>query len=109
MIIEKEDSTEDDDASLLVKFSPKCAMFVCNRWDVIEKPDRDIVRNHVLSKLGSCWPQFKREQVYYMSSMKSWGHYNSCGYITHDFCAVLTGLEKLIPVCLDMRVDQHYR
>ncbi|XP_071082499.1 uncharacterized protein [Haliotis cracherodii] len=49
-------------------FNPKAAVFVCNRWDLIDEKDKAKVKENALHKLRGVWPKLEDKQVCFCSS-----------------------------------------
>lgn len=49
-------------------FNPKAAVFVCNRWDLIDDKDKAKVKENALHKLRGVWPKLEDKQVCFSSS-----------------------------------------
>ncbi|XP_067684789.1 uncharacterized protein [Haliotis asinina] len=49
-------------------FNPKAALFVCNRWDLIDDEDKVKVKENAISKLRGVWPKLEDKQVCFSSS-----------------------------------------
>jgi hypothetical protein len=50
------------------QFNPSTTMFVCNKWEQVPSKDKDeVVRNNNY-KLRKCYPDFREDQVYYIST-----------------------------------------
>jgi len=58
LIIKSQKSSSD-----VVKFNPRAALFVCNRWDMVPEDRREAVRKHALQQLEKSWPDFDPKQV----------------------------------------------
>ncbi|XP_076448091.1 uncharacterized protein LOC143284868 [Babylonia areolata] len=91
-------------------FNPSAAMFVCNRWDQVERNQRQGVKDNVLQKLKDVWPKFEPQQAFFMSSTNAQMHFDlDPRYITEDFEQVLRGLKDMYVKARHNNVNQHYR
>lgn len=90
------------------KFDPKMALFICNRWDMVKKPDREEVREHIIERLTEAWPGFDPNRQLLMMDSKmalvSW----KLGYITDDYSALLDSLRVVLPQTLQRRTLDVY-
>ena len=49
-------------------FDPRTAIFVCNKWELIDIEERENVKEYVTSKLQKAWNGFDEDQVFFMSA-----------------------------------------
>ena len=50
----------------------KCALFVCNKWDLVEEKEVESVKNDVVKKLKRAWSGIDPEsQIIYMSTTRA--------------------------------------
>lgn len=38
------------------QFDPECAIFVCNKWDLVPEEEEETVWKDIARKLHACWP-----------------------------------------------------
>ncbi|KAK3584084.1 hypothetical protein CHS0354_024192 [Potamilus streckersoni] len=89
-------------------FDPKCAIFVCNKWDLVVKSgEEEKVWKDTLTKLQKGWPGVEESQVFKMSTTNAMRLRAKLG-ITKDFRELMHGLKKLVPLTLEARIKQHY-
>lgn len=50
------------------QFNPSTTMFVCNKWEQVPSKDKDEVVRSNNYKLRQCYPDFREDQVYYIST-----------------------------------------
>ena len=50
------------------QFNPSTTMFVCNKWEQVPSKDKDEVVRSNNYKLSQCYPDFREDQVYYIST-----------------------------------------
>lgn len=103
-------SRQDEKQSL--QFDPKCAIFVCNRWDLVEKEaaeEEDRVKQKIEETLAKCWPGIETSQIFYMSTLKAWNTLDATGYVTDDLANLLDGLQRLAPVGLLRKIHMTHR
>lgn len=94
----------------IVKFNPKAALFVCNRWDMVPDKDKKEVRANTLKQLSKCWPDFDPSSTVFFSTAVAQREFSlNPSYITEDFVALLYGLNKLVEVSLDKRIRASYK
>lgn len=47
----------------------KCAIFVCNKWNLIREKEYNEVKSHIVNKLKRCWPGLDPEtQIIYIKT-----------------------------------------
>eukprot|EP00058_Branchiostoma_floridae_P008076 XP_002593564.1 hypothetical protein BRAFLDRAFT_88492 [Branchiostoma floridae] len=95
----------EDDRPL---FSPRSAIFVSNKWDLIPPGEREAVKQDTIRKLKTCWPGFTTDQLFFMST-KLAADISAEGYMTSDFARLLDGIEKLLPVSLRCKLQHQFR
>ncbi|XP_078592481.1 uncharacterized protein LOC144871214 [Branchiostoma floridae x Branchiostoma japonicum] len=83
--------------------NPAAAMFVCNRWDLVEESEREKVRRDTVHKLKTCWPGFRQTQLFFMDS-KSELENSRHGHRSRDFENLLYGIRNLIPCSLQAKI-----
>lgn len=99
---------EKQKANHLTSFNPNSAIFICNRWDLVPDSEKDLVFSDTLLKLSRCWPDLKTDQVFCMSTIKSWNTLQA-GYVTDELNSLLQGINKLLPISLHMKLQYSYR
>ena len=87
----------------------KCALFVCNKWDQVPKNEAKVVKNHVIVKLGRCWPGVDPEsQVIYMSSKEA-SKAQELGLITEEFSTLMNGLRLMVLKSIGQSLEIHWK
>lgn len=105
LIIKSQKASSD-----IVKFNPKAALFVCNRWDMVKDEDKDAVRRNAMYQLEKTWPEFESKLTVFFSTKAALReHKANPGYVTDEFVALLRGLQSLVNVSLDKRIQASYR
>lgn len=105
MIIEQQKKSKS-----CLKFDPKAALFVCNRFYAIPEKDRQDVKERILDKLGKCWPDFDKSNALYMSTKNAIRDVQAHpDYINDEFKALLDGLKKLYGTAMDRRIRSSYK
>ncbi|XP_023930282.1 uncharacterized protein LOC106154288 [Lingula anatina] len=91
-------------------FDPSCAIFVCNRWDLVPEDAREKALQNVRLAVSEGWkrPMDSSKQIFTLSAKKAWQH-SQAGYMTHDYRRLVRGIEGLIPVSLQRRTEQVHR
>ncbi|XP_052780393.1 uncharacterized protein LOC128217340 isoform X1 [Mya arenaria] len=97
-------------SSNVIKFNPKAALFICNRWDMVSDDNKEAVRDNALKQLAISWPDFDPKLAVFFSTRNALReqHVNP-GYVTDEFVALLHGLLSLVTVSLDKRIQASYR
>lgn len=44
-------------------FTPRCALFICNKWDLVENAKQICLRKEILNKLQACWSRVTEKQI----------------------------------------------
>lgn len=97
-------------SSEVVKFNPKAALFVCNRWDMVKEEHKKSVRQNTLHQLSKAWPDFDQKNAVFFSTYQAQREQSTnAGYITDDFVALLHGFQELVAVSHDKRIKASYR
>ena len=93
-----------------IPFDPKATLFVCNRIDAIEEGSRQMVKDHVLQKLGKYYPEFEEGQAVFFSAKKSLMEVDvHPDYINVQYRTLLNGLQKLFSDSMDRRIKSSYK
>lgn len=54
-----------------IRFDPRSAIFICNKWDQVPSDERDEVKEYVRKKLQAAWKGFDfQNQVFFISATK---------------------------------------
>jgi len=105
LIIKSQKSSSD-----VVKFNPKAALFVCNRWDMVNDLHKKQVRQSALAQLSKAWPGFDPKNAVFFSTFQAGREQTmNPGYITDDYVALLHGFQELVAVSHDKRIKASYR
>ncbi|XP_060586734.1 bacterial dynamin-like protein isoform X2 [Ruditapes philippinarum] len=88
LIIKSQRSSND-----VVKFNPKAALFVCNRWDMVPQESKKAVRENALKQLEKAWPDFDSSHAVFFSTFKAKQEIGvNKGYVTEEYVALMYGL-----------------
>ncbi|XP_076095925.1 uncharacterized protein LOC143066936 isoform X1 [Mytilus galloprovincialis] len=90
------------------QFNPQTTMFVCNKWEQVPTHDKDEVMKSNNYKLRQCYPDFRADQVYYLSTDRA-KQALPHGLILQDHKAILRGINKLLPASLENKHEAYYR
>ena len=86
-----------------------CALFVCNKWDLIQPNDQREVREAQVTKLSKKLPNLDPgKQMVYLSCTTA----QTCqkfGYITPDFNNLIAGISHLIVSAMQNKMEMHFR
>jgi GTP-binding protein EngB required for normal cell division len=87
----------------------ECSLFVCNKWDRVEKCEREKVKTHVIQELRKCWPDDNlNSQVVYMSILEAI-KLQQYGGVTEDFIGLLKSLQQMIQRAIGNRLFNHWQ
>ena len=86
-----------------------CALFVCNKWDLIQPNEQEEVKEAQVKKLFKKLPNLdRRKQMVYLSCTTA----QTCqkyGYITQDFNNLIAGISHLIVSAMQNKLEMHFR
>ena len=61
-----------------------------------------------LRKLSRSWPNLDKPQVFCLSTSKAW-HTKLAGYVSEDFSRLVDGIQRLVPVGLQRKIQLSYK
>ena len=96
--------TRDD----LVLFTG-CALFVCNKWDLIEPNEQEAVKEEQVAKLFKKLPNLDPGKQMIYLSCKTAQTCQKYGYITPDFNNLIAGIGHLIVSAIQKQLEMHFR
>lgn len=92
----------------LIKFDPRAAVFVCNRWDMVK--DKQTAKTAALESLKRVWPEFQISQNVYFSTFHAKREVAvNPGYITENYIELQDSLSKLVAIAMDRRIKASFR
>lgn len=104
MIIQQQKGNKES-----LKFDPKAALFLANRFDAIAPEDRENVKSHILAQLGKSWPEFDESLVVFFSTKNARRDVDAHpDYINAKYKTVLEAISNLFSVALDRRIRSTY-
>ncbi|XP_067035367.1 uncharacterized protein [Acropora muricata] len=87
----------------------KCALFVCNKWDLVPKKEDKEVKSHIVKKLKQGWPDLDpATQIIYMSTLNATTGQN-LGIVTEEFSSLMEGIKSMVLQGIDCRMEIHWR
>lgn len=105
IILQKEKLKSERTSS---RFNPKCAMFICNMWDVVTEPEK--VYGHIVQRLGKIWPNFDDSKVLRFSARNAMRETNiDKDYINAEYKQVLNLLSTVYSEALNERIKVTYK
>ncbi|XP_033744462.1 uncharacterized protein LOC117330354 [Pecten maximus] len=108
VILEKQQMQSEDKTA--IPFNPKSVMFVCNRWDVIQHDQQDIVFNNAVKKLSKCWPNLSADQIIKLSTYTALREADiNPDFITEAYRKMLENLRNIYNIALDTRIQATYQ
>ena len=96
--------TKDD----LVLFTG-CALFVCNKWDLIQPNEQEAVKEEQVAKLFKKLPNLDQGKQMIYLSCKTAQTCQKYGYITPDFNNLIAGIGHLIVSAMQKQLEMHFR
>lgn len=108
IVINKQHS--DSTGSLVRRFHSKSALFICNRFDLIQKSAQDHVRQNAINRLSECWPNFEENQVIFFSAEKAKRDFDvDTDYINDNYKLFLEAVRDLFVTVVDKRIQVSYK
>ena len=90
-------------------FSSQCALFVCNKWDLVPEKETKEVQDHVIKKLKKCCPGLDPgSQIIYMST-KNASVAQNLGIINEEFFSLMSGMRSMVLKSIEARLKMHWR
>ena len=87
----------------------KCALFVCNKWDLVQEQEVQSVKNDVAKKLKRAWSGIDPEsQIIYMSTTRATVAQN-LGVISKDFSSLMDGMRLVILQSIESKLELHWK
>ena len=87
----------------------KCALFVCNKWDLVQEQEVQSVKNDVVEKLERAWSGIDPEsQIIYMSTKRATTTQNF-GVISKDFFSLMDGMRSVILQSIEAKLELHWK
>ena len=87
----------------------KCALFVCNKWDVVQEQEVQSVKNDVVEKLERAWSGIDPEsQIIYLSTTRATTVQN-LGVISRDFSSLTNGMRSVILQSIEAKLELHWK
>ena len=87
----------------------QCALFVCNKWDVVQEQEVESVKNDVVKKLKRAWSGIDPEsQIIYMSTKRATTAQN-LGVISKDFSSLMDGMRSVILQSIEAKLELHWK
>ena len=87
----------------------KCALFVCNKWDLVQEQEVQSVKNDVVEKLERAWSGIDPEsQIIYMSTKNATTTQNF-GVISKDFSSLMDGMRSVILQSIEAKLELHWK
>lgn len=89
------------------------ALFVCNKWDEIERnsdeTDRENIEEHIVTKLKERIPELdEKAQVIRMSVSCAAQVYHKFGVMTEDLNNLMKGVQRLLSLCVERKMEFLY-
>ena len=86
-----------------------CTLFVANKWDLIEKEEREEVKKVQIEKLSKKLRNLNpKSQIVYLSC-KTAQFAQAYGVITGDFDDLIAGISNLVVSSMKNNLEKYYR
>ena len=86
-----------------------CALFVCNKWDLIQPNEQEAVKKAQVAKLFKKLPNLDPGKQMIYLSCKTAQTCQKYGYITPDFNNLIAGIGHLIVSAMQNKLEMHFR
>ena len=86
-----------------------CALFVCNKWDLIQPNEQEAVKVEQVAKLFKKLPNLDPGKQMIYLSCKTAQTCQKYGYITPDFNNLIAGIGHLIVSAMQNKLEMHFR
>ena len=86
-----------------------CALFVCNKWDLIQPNEQEAVKEEQVAKLFKKLPNLDPGKQMIYLSCKTAQTCQKYGYITPDFNNLIAGIGHLIVSAMQKQLEMHFR
>ena len=86
-----------------------CALFVCNKWDLIQPNEQEAVKEAQVAKLFMKLPNLDPGKQMIYLSCKTAQTCQKYGYITPDFNNLIAGIGHLIVSAMQNKLEMHFR
>ena len=86
-----------------------CALFVCNKWDLIQPNEQEAVKEAQVAKLFMKLPNLDPGKQMIYLSCKTAQTCQKYGYITPDFNNLIAGIGHLIVSAMQKQLEMHFR
>ena len=91
------------------EFSPKCTLFVCNKWDNISPAEESEVMAHITNKLKQCLSDMDPDkQVIRLSTTKALKA-QKFGIMNAEFASLTENIGCLVAKSIKTRLEQNWR
>ena len=96
----------------LESFLCECAVFVCNKWDLIEKEGTEAesrVRNYIIERLDSAWPDLNPQSQVVQLSTTNAAESQNYGISSQQFVAVMNAVRTMMLKTIAARLKAEWR
>ena len=86
----------------------KCALFVCNKWDQLNKNSVQSVKDEVMRKLERAWPGVDPEsQIIYMSTTRT-RTAQEFGVISESLSSLVDKMRSMVLKSIEAKHELHW-
>lgn len=82
------------------------ALFVANKWDLVEEEERREVESHIVAELEKYWPEGDPHIIYV--SIKDAIHQKKDGNVTKAYDTLLEGIHSMVLRVINSRLKSHW-
>ncbi|EDV26689.1 uncharacterized protein TRIADDRAFT_54954 [Trichoplax adhaerens] len=80
-----------------LNFNPSMALFICNKWDTVAVPERELVKTDSITKLKRCWPELLMARAA-----------NNNALVPPEVVQLFEMLRDLIPISRKQKLSKSY-
>ena len=87
----------------------KCALFVCNKWELVPEQYVQLLKHDIVKKLGKVWPGIDpKSQVTYFSTTRAVTAQN-LGVINKEFSSLMDAMSSVILMSIEAKLELHWK
>lgn len=86
----------------------KCALFVCNKWDLVSENESQEVKNDSIDQLKDVFPGVDSESQIIFMSIERAKVQQKYGVISEKFLSLMDGMKSMILNSIEARLELHW-
>ncbi|XP_045160441.1 uncharacterized protein LOC123525453 [Mercenaria mercenaria] len=88
-------------------FTPRCALFVCNKWDYVDDNIKISLRKEILTKLQNWWPRVTEQQTVTFSGSEQAIKSIQLRYYTKEYVSFFDRLCAFVETAARLKTEVH--